>query len=173
MLYQELSSLMAVTGADVSVAEAHGLAAGILCVNHRANATFWLQELSPDSVSMPADANDALTQWFEETRRLLIEEDMAFSLMLPDDDKPLSARLTALTEWCHGFLFGMGTANLPANLPDDSREIVKDIMEFTKLDTDASGEEAENDFMELTEYLRTSVMYLRIDLTTNNNGTVH
>lgn len=172
MLYQELSSLMASVGAEVSPAEAHGLAAGILCVNHQANAELWLRELWPD-VSISNDDNAALTVWFEEIRRLLIVEDLAFNLMLPDDNKPLSERLEALTDWCHGFLFGMGTANLPSNIPDDSREIVKDIMEFTKLDSNAVGEEAENDFMELTEYLRTSVMYLRIDLNNNCNGTVH
>lgn len=173
MLHQELNRLIAGINPDMTAAEAHGMAAGILCVNERAKPEFWLHELMSDYVPVNIEANETLTRFFEETRQSLINEDFSFDLLLPDEDDPLGERLEALTTWCNGFLYGMGAANLPSDLSEDSREIVKDIMEFTKLDTDANGEESENDFMELTEYLRASVVFLCIELHANNNGTVH
>ena len=50
---------------------------------------------------------------------------------------------------------------------------MKDIAEFTKLDTESEDEEAENDFMELTEYLRAAVIFLRTELNSADNRTVH
>ena len=59
--------------------------------------------------------------------------------------------------------------------PGDVGEILKDIMEFTKLDAEAEGEEDERAFMEITEYLRSAVLLLRDEFASNQNntGTVH
>jgi uncharacterized protein YgfB (UPF0149 family) len=173
MLYQEINILITDFDAGLSAAESHGMASGMLCINHNAKAECWLGELSSDYATFSSELNDALVNLFEETRRLLINEDLSFDILLPDDDKPLRERLKALKEWCHGFLFGIGTTHRPPALSPDSKEIVKDIAEFTKLETDACGDESENDFMELTEYLRTSVIYLRTELNATNNSTTH
>jgi uncharacterized protein YgfB (UPF0149 family) len=51
-----------------------------------------------------------------------------------------------------------------SNWSKEAREILKDIAEFTKLDVDAKGEEDEQAFMEITEYLRSAVLLLRDEL---------
>jgi uncharacterized protein YgfB (UPF0149 family) len=173
MLYQEINNLFTAIGSDLSAAESHGMATGMLCVNDRSKPEFWLGEISQDSTSIDTEARDTLISLFKETHRLLLNEDLSFDLLLPAEDTPLNERLEALREWCHGFLFGIGAANPPSILTDDSRGIVKDMTEFTKIDTDAYGEDSENDFMEITEYLRASVIYLRIELNATNSGTIH
>jgi uncharacterized protein len=98
-------------------------------------------------------------------------------LLLPGEDARLSEQVEALQQWCQGFLFGLGTSSstseTAANWPDEIREIVKDITEFTKLDTDVEGEEAENDFMEITEYLRAAVVFVHTELNSGDDRTVH
>ena len=49
-------------------------------------------------------------------------------------------------------------------------EILKDISEFTKLDTQVEGEEDEAAFVELTEYLRSAVFLLKAELIPNSNN---
>ena len=35
---------------------------------------------------------------------------MAFSLLLPPDDRPLAFRAEGLADWCAGFMHGLGEA---------------------------------------------------------------
>ncbi|MFZ2168441.1 MAG: UPF0149 family protein, partial [Methylococcaceae bacterium] len=115
------------------------------------------------------DENKALlVRVFEDTRRLLASVEFEFDLFLPDEETLLSRRVEALRNWCKGFLFGVGTgSDASSNWPDDVREILKDITEFTKLETEAEGDEDENALMEITEYLRSAVILLRDELGIN------
>lgn len=164
MSYQNINSIVADIDIDLSAAQSHGMAAGMLCVNDRTKPGYWLQELTQDADAIDEDDKNALVSLFEETRRLLASDDFSFELLLPGEDTALNGQLEALREWCQGFLYGIGSATSAVGWSKDSQEIVKDIAEFTKLDNDAQGEEAENDFMELTEYLRASVIFLRTEL---------
>ncbi|MDP3931048.1 MAG: UPF0149 family protein, partial [Methylococcaceae bacterium] len=75
--------------------------------------------------------------------------------------------------WCIGFLAGVGFANPKSNWPGDVTEILKDIVEITKLETeDVAGEDDENALMEVTEFLRSAVLLLRDELSVGNN-TLH
>ena len=173
MFFQGLNTIIAKIDSDLSAAEAHGMAAGMLCVNGRTEPDFWLRELFQGVAEFNNDDRATLQGLFEDTRRLLASDEFIFELLLPDEDEPLSEQLEALREWCKGFLYGIGATAPVQDWPEDSREIVKDIAEITKLDTDAEGEEAENDFMEITEYLRAAVIFLRTGLNSAYNGTVH
>jgi uncharacterized protein len=173
MFYQDPNSIIAKIDPDLTAAEAHGMAAGMLCVNGRTESNFWLHELFQGVEEFSNDDRAFLQDLFEDTKRLLASDEFTFELLLPDEGSPLSEQLEALRQWCKGFLFGVGAAAPAQDWPEDSREIVKDIAEITKLDTDAEGEEAENDFMEITEYLRAAVIFLRTGLNSAYNGTVH
>jgi len=84
---------------------------------------------------------------------------------------------TALIQWCQGFLFGMGRVQTTSEWPGEIDEILKDIIEFTKLDPDIDeddAEQAENDLTEIQEYLRAAVMLIRSELNpAQDNNTVH
>lgn len=177
MLYQDINQIIAKIDTDYSAAESHGMATGMLCVNSHTELGFWLGELSQE-VSTLNDADKAMLQdFFEQTRSLLASEEYEFDLLLPEEDTNLSEQIEALRQWCQGFLFGLGTTSsasvMSTTWTDEAREAVKDIAEFTKLDNDAEGEEAENDFMEITEYLRAAVIFLRTELSAVANQTVH
>lgn len=168
MVYKACNAILTKCDADLSAAEAHGMATALLCVNERISSDDWLAELLRNAGSLGAEDNRLLVRLFEQTRRLLFSDEFEFDLFLPDDDSLLSERADALKNWCRGFLFGIGFGHLANDFNKETREILKDITEFTRLDTDVDGEEDENDFAEITEYLRSAVLLLRDELSDDN-----
>lgn len=177
MEYQEVDAIMVRNDLGLSAAEAHGMATGMLCINDRTESTFWLGEILQNAGELNADESIFLKDLFEEIKNTLSSDEFAFELLLPDDDFPINEKVEALRQWCQGFLYGLGTSssssNSTAKWPQDVREAVRDITEFTKLDTNAEGEDAENDFTEITEYLKAVVIFLRTELNSADNRTVH
>ena len=147
-----------------SAAQAHGMATGMLCANEQTQSADWLTELFLDATPVANEEKATLAYLFEETQRLLASDDFEFSLLLPGDEALLSEQVEALTYWCQGFLLGLGVTYAVSDLSREASEILKDIVEFTKLDTEAEGEEDESDFMEITEYIKSAVLLLRSEL---------
>lgn len=177
MFYQDINTIITKIDATLSAAESHGMAVGMLCVNNRTEPGFWLGELLQEGGGFNIEDETILEDLFGETKSLLASDEFTFDLLLPGEDVRLSEQVEALRQWCQGFLFGLGTTSstseTAANWSDEIREIVKDITEFTKLDSDVEGEEAENDFMEITEYLRAAVIFVQAELNAVNDRTVH
>jgi len=165
MAYNACNAIIVQCDVELSAAEAHGMATGMLCVNEQTESTSWLAELLHNSSSVMDENNkNLLVRLFEETRRLLESDEFEFDLFLPEDDTSLIEQVEALKGWCRGFLFGVGSAVSTSNWPKDAREILIDITEFTKLDVNAEGEEDERAFVEITEYLRSAVLLLHNEL---------
>lgn len=174
MTYQVINAIVVQSDADLSAGYAHGMATGMLCANEQSQSEEWLAELFQHDTPPADDDRMTLIQLFEDTRSLLASDDYEFDLLLPDDDVLLSEQVEALTYWCQGFLMGVGFTHATAELSREAREILKDMIEFTKLDTKAEGEEDESDFIEITEYMRSAVLLLRSELNQKDSGhTVH
>lgn len=186
MVYQTIDRILKEEGTDISAAEAHGIATGMLCVDATTTADNWLSELFAEAV--PADEKAAvLTRLFEQTAELLMNEDYSFDLLLPGDDDNMGERVEALRSWCQGFLFGIGYADAvdegravrrsAADWPGETGEILKDIVEFTKMDSieDGLSEEEEDAaaFVEINEYLRVAVFTIRNEFNKNADTTYH
>ena len=86
-------------------------------------------------------------------------------IQLPDDDEELFVRVQALAEWSQGFLVGFGTG-VKANeleFSEEAQELLRDLVEISKLGPDRDQvpeEEDEVALNELEEYVRTAVMML-------------
>jgi len=161
MTYSIINAIIIRSDADLSAAQAHGMATGMLCANERAQSAEWLTELFLHAAPIAVEDRVTLVHLFEDTQDLLTSDDFEFDLLLSDDEAMLSEQVEALTEWCRGFLLGVGFTYTASDLSREATEILKDIAEFTKLDTEAEGEEDESDFMEITEYMRSAVLLLR------------
>lgn len=161
MTYSVINEIVVRSDAELSAAQAHGMATGMLCVNERAQSDVWLDELFRHGTPVSDQDRGVLVHLFEETRSLLASDDFEFDLFLPDDEASLSEQVEALTDWCQGFLLGVSYTPAASDWSREVTEILKDIVEFTKLDTEAEGEEDESDFMEITEYIRSAVLLLR------------
>jgi yecA family protein len=163
MVYETYNAILK-QNADLSAAEAHGIATGLLCVNAQLNAAQWLAELSSNSHALDESSKTQLNALFTQTSTSLASNDFEFELFLPNEDTPLTERVTALKDWCQGFLYALGALNAAIKWSADSKEIVRDLSEMTKLDTNAEGEDDENDFIEITEYCKAAVLMLCAEL---------
>lgn len=169
------------SGTGVSAAEAQGIATGMLCIDGAGTAGDWLSEILADG-KPTEEAIAVLTELFEFTRAGLMNEDYCFELLLPDDEDNLPDRAEALCDWCQGFLFGIGYGRSDRQKSDGERskmtdwpgetgEILKDIVEFTKMDLNREAALSEEDaaaFVEIYEYLKVVVFLIRNEFTGNS-----
>ncbi len=160
MVYKTVNAAVGLANLTLSAAEVHGMASGMLCAEAQTPCSDWLKE-NFTGLTVPDGDRVLLERLFAETGRLLASDNFAFELLLPDDENALGERVIALKSWCQGFLYGVGmvTKTLGDNL--ETQEILSDISEFSKLDAHAEGEEDEQAYSEIIEYLRTAVMILR------------
>ncbi len=165
MSYATIDALLGQYDVELSAAQAHGMASGVLAVDGEFTCNKWLEELLRHAPPLSQAHRTLLTGLFDDTQEVLGHDEFEFELFLPDeDDSDLVERVVALREWCKGFLLGVGFANTATQFSLQTQEILKDVAEITKLDSDdidLNDEEAENDFMELNEYLRAAVLALR------------
>ena len=169
-------------GVPLSLAEAHGLACGLLCSRTASGAkSRWFAELldaaglEPASLAGHAGAVRDVDAWFEATRAALHGTDLEFEPALPDDDEPLARRIDALGDFCAGLTYGVGLGaaargNRP--LPGDVAELLADFQSIDALERGAAaghdategGPDAEADYVELVEYVRVGVLVMLEEL---------
>ncbi len=153
------------------LAECHGVLCGMVCRESRSTASDYMHELKAMTlVENPGAALDAcLTEAFESTVQQLADEDMGFTLWLPDDEEPLEERTIALAQWCSGFLTGLSSSGPFETLSDEVREAIDDLQqianaELTAPQGDEAGlEEDETAFVEIVEYVRIVTLTARED----------
>lgn len=171
--FSEIEQALSVLDAAVSVPEAHGCLCGALCVMPGFSAQHWLRELLPDPAEGGAVPDSlvidgVLAQVYATTVEALRGEEMSFAPLLPDDELPLTQRIAALAQWSQGFLygFGIGAPTMSEELPDDVNEILSDFSQIARAtDTESTGgDEEEQAYTELVEYLRAAAQLVHHDL---------
>ena len=164
MAYRLIEAIFEQNDAMLSAAEAHGIATGMLCLDSRVDSMTWIEETFETVVGLNNEHKSILFSLFDQTRELLESTEFEFALLLPEDDFPLHEQAEALQHWCEGFLFGVGYVNSTADWSGESREILIDIVEISKLDTEVDGEEDEYALVEIYEYLKMGVLLIREEL---------
>jgi uncharacterized protein YgfB (UPF0149 family) len=161
--YPQIQQVLAQERSLADASEAHGMLAGCLCVASGYRFEDWVREILPDGQAGAA-ATATLQELYTATCGALLQPDMEFELLLPDDDEPIDARTASLAQWCQGFLYGLGTGAIPdaSKLPGDVGEIVRDFVEITRAGVDSEqGEESnESAYAELVEFVRVGVQLL-------------
>lgn len=161
--YNHIQQLLAQARSHADAAEAHGTLAGCLCGAGGYRFEDWVREILPEGRAEPAAAV-SLRALYAATADALLQPDMEFELLLPEDEQSLDARTVALAEWCQGFLYGLGAGAIPdaSELPGEVGEIVRDFGEISRAAVDAGqGEESnESAYAELVEFVRVGVQLL-------------
>jgi hypothetical protein len=152
------------------LAECHGVACGLLCRLPDASLDVFIGLLDMlELVNTPGPGlKMSLEELLNSSRAQLVDEDLGLALWLPNDDEILEERTMALSQWCSGFLAGLGSSGddtLKA-MSDDANDGLKDLQQISTADvsdTDES-EEDENAFVEIVEYIRVVILMIREDL---------
>lgn len=164
---QALAILLEQAGALAGPAESHGLLTGLAAGRKMPPVTEWLSLMLGDAA--PEEHSKLVTQLasllLQIGRQLSGDRALSFQLMLPPDTNPLQDRITALGDWCRGFLMGL-RLSAPGKLPEDAREILRDFEAITLAgyDPDLPDEAQEADFTELEEFVRMSAALIFTEL---------
>jgi uncharacterized protein YgfB (UPF0149 family) len=158
--YAEIQRVLADERSMTDAAEAHGTLAGALCTASTYRFEDWMQEILPEGRAHD-QSTGALRGLYFLTAETLAGTDMAFEPLLPEDAQPLDERTAALSQWCVGFLYGLGSGSIQdiSKLPGEVGEVVRDFDEITRVgvDTGDGDEQNENAYAELVEFVRVGV----------------
>ncbi|HEY5775122.1 MAG TPA: UPF0149 family protein [Xanthomonadales bacterium] len=152
------------------LAECHGITCGLLCrlPDASLDALMGLLDMLELVKTPGSGLRMALEDLLNATRAQLSDEDMGFSLWLPNDDEMLEERTMALSQWCSGFLAGLGSSGdeTLSAMSDEANDALRDLQQISTADvsdTDESDED-ENAFTEIVEYIRVVILMIREDL---------
>ena len=167
--YDEFERVLRDARALPDPAEAHGTLAGALCSSRDYGLIEWLREILPeDSPQEAALQSSVLHNVYNSMVSTLAGSDADFAPLLPDDESPLTQRAGALSQWCQGFLYGLGsgTTSDPGQVSVEAGEIIRDFTEITHVGVDADEENEENEvaFAEVVEFVRVGVQLLFAEL---------
>lgn len=152
------------------LAECHGVACGLLCRRAESSPDVFIGLLDMlELVIKPgAGLKMSLEELLDASRSQLADEDLGLSLWLPSDDEILEERTIALSQWCNGFLAGLGSGGDEAlkAMSEDANDALKDLEQISRAEVadTAESEEDENAFAEIVEYVRIVVLMIREDL---------
>lgn len=169
--YADAAAAMQRSGLAQSPAEAHGFALGLLLAGVPGPLAVWQREwysaFDPADV-LAGECRALLDRLFASVLAGDRDTTMQFALLLPPDIKVDSGRLSALRDWCQGFLFGLGLGGeaVTARLSAQARGLLNDFAEITRIDTSDADNSPENQsaLIEIEEYVRMGVMLIRDDL---------
>lgn len=166
--YDEFERVLRDARALPEPAEAHGTLAGALCSSSDYGLIEWLHEILPDeSPEEEALRSSVLQNVYHTMVRTLAGNDADFAPLLPDDEAPLVERAGALSLWCQGFLYGLGSgpASDPAKVSQEAGEIIRDLTEITHVGVEADEQNEENElaFAEVVEFVRVGVQLLFVE----------
>jgi uncharacterized protein YgfB (UPF0149 family) len=158
--YAEIQRVLADERSMTDAAEAHGTLAGALCTASTYRFEDWLQEILPEG-RLHTESTGALRGLYFLTTETLAGADMTIEPLLPEDAQPLDERASALSQWCVGFLYGLGSGAIQdlSKLPGEVGEVVRDFDELTRVGVGAGDSEEENEsaYVEIVEFVRVGV----------------
>ena len=186
----QLEDMLFNLDAAMGATESHGALCGMLCAQGATNAAQWmLHVLGEHEKSSPG--LQAVGKELMKVHQISVEQmnnnEINFELMLPDDDDQLEDRVEGLGIWCQGFVYGLAAGGIKEDtvLPENSKELIKDILEISRAgyvaddEAELAVEEANNDedevaFMEVSEYVRMGILLIYEELQPlQSSQTVH
>jgi len=182
MDYTQINIAFRHLGIIQEIAECHGLLCGLICTQEILNQETWLDHLFEEGTGHPSSSAHApsgdttqaewsvLHQLYKDTVIQIKDPEFSFRMLLPNDEQILAIRTQALADWCKGFLYGLGVGGMDSSrhTPQNVQEIVRDLIEISRVYHDDEEEEDlemdEASYLELSEYVRVGVMLIYEEL---------
>lgn len=156
---EEMSRLLEASALSPTPSEAHGMLCGVICGGDATPEQTWIDQLLPktDANAPPLDAaRDRLRSLVTQTQADIVSPDLGFSLLLPDESRPLAERATALYDWVRGFLYALGLLGVSErDFSAQTQEVLRDFTDLTRMDLDdlEDSEENESALTDVTEFV--------------------
>jgi hypothetical protein len=165
--FDDFCDVLIPLGALNSPAELHGLLCGKLCGGAALTSDQWLNSAWEllDIVGEPnIEIQEPVIVMYAVTQAQLNSGDYDLQPFLPDDDSEMEQRTQALSQWCHGFLTGFGSAGIAADteFTSDQADSLRDIASIVQVtvdeEEDRDEDEQEADYTDLVEHTRIIAM---------------
>lgn len=163
--YDEINAELIAARAGIRASECHGFLCGYFCASNS-----MVMELMQDhllaGIDEAADLEDCyalLSRLGDQVTEDIMAEDISFILLLPGDEMSMAERASALSEWCSGFVSGLGIGGLgnKSSLNNECDEFIKDVVAISRMETIVDdSDDAESALFELVEYIRVGVIML-------------
>ena len=168
--HADLSEAIDTLRLGLSASELHGALTGYLTAGAMPHAKSWLSDLALQEIDQALGQLPQRTlfdQMFRDCTSDLEDPELSFDLLLPEDEAPMTERAIALVDWCRGFLGGLGLSgiDLKDSVSKDANEVLTDLARIasTRFDEESGGEEDEEAYTEVVEYVRVGVMLLHTE----------
>ena len=165
--FADLEQILQDARAGCRAAECHGFICAQICIAGILDEDLLTEYLLGNEIDNGEinECRNYLTSLADATAEQFSSPEIELELLMPGEDVSLKIRGVALTEWCQGFLSGVGIAGLGSDgiMSAESKELVDDLYKISRLDTDNLGDEDsqdEYDLMELVEYVRMGVILI-------------
>ncbi len=163
--YDEVNAHLGAVHAGMRASECHGFLCGHYCSSNSIATDSWKEYLLAgiDNAVNVDDCLNILIQLAKQVKKEVLSEEILFELFLPDDQSTISDRSNALSEWCAGFISGLGIGGMGEKQPlnGECDEFVRDLVSISRMETSMEeGEEAETAFFEIVEYIRVGTIML-------------
>lgn len=166
-LFEHFQHQLASAHANMQASEVHGVICGLLTAGQSSTADL-IDEIfdqHEEGDLLVQDCQRLINNLFETTAEEMNGPGLGISLLLPDENRPIKERAQALSLWCQGFLYGLGSGekNIEQYLGEESKEAMQDISELTRLDYENLEEtdEEEDALTEISEFLWVAAMLIR------------
>jgi uncharacterized protein YgfB (UPF0149 family) len=173
--FDTLADLLLSASLQRSPAELHGCLTGQICVGAALTPDIALALLAESyQIQVGGEVGRQLTQLYQSAQSSL-EQGFDFQLLLPDADAELTERVSELGCWCQSFLDGFAQAFALGGGPGPNasdvaelREVLEDFAAIAQagLDDSSAGNDSEQDFLELEEYVRLAAVNVYLELST-------
>jgi len=162
--FSQITEILEEAELFTSASELHGILSGFICGGIDLDSTSWLAHLNDvinEGMGLPSKAKALANSLHSKIVSQVTDDGLGFSLLLPDDDKPLDDRCDAMSQWAQGFLLGFGMVQASLNQStEEIQELIKDVRDISQvsLEFEEENEEFEIAYAEIVEYLRIGAM---------------
>jgi len=163
--YNSVNRQLISAGTGVWASESHGFLCGVFCASNTVVSTMW-QEYLLVGVENPSDFEESFTvlnQLAKITSEEILSEEMIFTPFLPDDQASIAERSNSISEWCAGFVsgLGIGRGDNKLDLDREGDEFLQDVISISRMgSSDDEGDDSEAAYFEVVEYIRVGVIYI-------------
>ncbi len=174
--FDDIGDIFVRLGLSISPAELHGLLAGSLSGSLALTPKEWLQEVADYfnvALAVLEEPDTEMQAFCQSVSEQLMDSDLSFNPLLPDDDCDLESRVSALSEWCQGFLNGFGRHQRLSNegqagnkMSKDGHEALRDLAAISQVGLDSDslpGETEEEYYTGIVEHVRVTVLFLFLE----------
>jgi len=163
--YDSVNRQLISAGTGVWASESHGFLCGIFCASNTVASTIWQEYLlvGVEDTSNFDQSFTVLNQLAECTSEEILSEEIIFMPLLPDDQASITERSNSISEWCAGFIsgLGIGRGEKKLELDHDGDEFLQDVISISRMKSSADeGDDSEAAYFEVVEYIRVGVIFI-------------